>query len=148
MKQGNPTTTVPQLMVAFSDQLTASVRHLEKASGIASEAEATLSEIDTQRPPADPSLIDKMRVVRSAIRAKRVVAIAGAFESIHSDALEFSVLRFWVVEGDGNTRLTFSKETDNVRSPYLSTPCVGPRNLRKSIFDVFCGPACATRLIC
>ncbi len=86
MKQGNPTTTVPQLISAFSDQLMASARHLEKASEIASEVEATLSEIVTQLPPADRYLIDKMRVARSTIRANRIVAIAGAVESILSNA--------------------------------------------------------------
>ena len=86
MKQGEPTTTVPQLISAFSDQLMASVRHLVKASEIASEVEATLSEIVTQLPPADRCLIDKMRVARSTIRAKRVAEIVGAVESVLSDA--------------------------------------------------------------
>ena len=85
MKQGNPTTTVPQLISAFSDQLKASVRDLEKAGEIASEVDATLSEIVTQLPPSDHCLIDKMRVAQSTIRAKEVAAIAGTIESIVAD---------------------------------------------------------------
>jgi DNA-directed RNA polymerase alpha subunit len=85
MKQGNPTTTVPQLISAFSDQLMTSARHLEKASEIASEVDATLSEIVTQLRRSNRDLVNKMRVAQSTIHAKEVAAIAGTIESIVAD---------------------------------------------------------------